>query len=197
MDRPLAGGLAGKLQMGRVNNPLAHSAREILVSRMHSIPSSRIETDAPPGAWQRWLLALAAAVSVAAVGWAGVQVQQAKSDVEKLKEDLAASQRNERAAAAAAQAVPKADNSSRLATVERALADAEKAQKQAAAHEKELNDVIVFLRSENTAAQETIKRLSAPPAEPAPAVDPAAGATPAPAPAPPPEPEPKKRNRRR
>jgi uncharacterized protein HemX len=145
---------------------------------MESALPSRTERDTPPGALQRLLLALVAACVLGALGWAAVQVQEAKSEVKGLKEDLTVALRNERAASAAARAVPVVDNSSKVADMERRLAEAEKAQKGAAAKEKELNDVIVFLRKENTAAQETIQRLSAPPPEPAPVLEPVPPAVP-------------------
>jgi uncharacterized protein HemX len=136
---------------------------------MESAIPSRSERDTPPGALQRLLLAVVAAGVLGALGWAAVQVQEAKSEVRGLKEDLVVSQRNERAASAAARAVPVVDLSSKVTDLERRLTEAGKA---AAAKEKELNDVITFLRKENTVAQETIQRLSAPPPEPAPEITP-------------------------
>ena len=136
---------------------------------MESAIPSRSERDTPPGALQRLLLAVVAACVLGALGWAAVQVQEAKSEVRGLKEDLVVSQRNERAASAVARAVPVVDLTSKVADLERRLTDAGKA---AAAKEKELNDVIAFLRKENTVAQETIQRLTAPPVEPAPEITP-------------------------
>jgi uncharacterized protein HemX len=159
---------------------------------MDSALLSRDERDAPPGGWQRLLLALVAACVLTALGWAAVQVQEARAEVKALKEELAVALRNARTA----------------------TAESENAQKKAAAHEKELNEVIVFLKAENMAAQDAIQRLSARPPEPAaapapapaptpppePAADPAAAPpaepVPTPAPTPPPQPEPKKGRRR-
>jgi hypothetical protein len=158
---------------------------------MESAVSSRVEKDVPPGALQRLLLALVAACVLGALGWAAIQVQESKTEVRGLKEELAAALRNQRAAEAAARAVPVIDYSSKVADLERRVVDAEKAHTQAAAKEKELNDIIAFLKKENAAAQETIQRLSTPPAEPAPEF------TPAPEPEPAPPPPAKKTGRRR
>lgn len=140
---------------------------------------------------QRLLLALAAACVFAALGWAAIQVQQANAETRGLKEDLAVALRNERAAAAAARAVPVIDYSSKVADLERRVVEAEKTHTQAKAKEKELNEIIAFLKKENAAAQETIQRLSAPPPEPAPEF------TPLPEPEPAPTPPAKKTGRRR
>ena len=83
--------------------------------------------------------------------------------------------RMERAAGATARAVPVIDHGARAADLQRRLTEAEsqlnKATEKAAAREKELDELIGFLRQENDAAQQTIERLSNPPPAPAPPVN--------------------------
>src|SRR6187401_1939371 len=105
----------------------------------------------------RLILAASAAGALATLCWAGLQLRAAKSEVRQAQEQLA-----ELSRVKGAPAPPAADGSA--ADLARRLAAAESLQKhtadKAAARVKELEDVIIFLRQENTAAQQTIERLS-------------------------------------
>lgn len=144
---------------------------------------------APPFAFQRLLAAILAAVVLATLCWAAIQVREQQAEARQWRGEAAALQ----LASRARDTRPAADQSSRVAELERRLAAAGEAEKQAAARaqerEKELQDLITFLRQENTAAQQTIERLSAlqpaappdeevKPAEPAAPVEPAVPAGP-------------------
>lgn len=136
-------------------------------------------TNAPMRTSRHPLLVVASVAGVLlTLAWAAIQVRESQLEAQRLREDLVAVRNAWRAAGAAARAVPVEDHGARAADLRRRLAEAEAQQKQAAeksaAREKELDKVIEFLREENTAAQQTIERLSNP--EPAPAPTPGPGA---------------------
>ena len=130
----------------------------------------------PPSGLHRLLLATSGAGVLVTLAWAALQVRQLQLETQSLRQELAVAQRAERAAGAASRAVPVTDHGARATELQRRLTEVEAQQKQAAekaaAREKELDKVIDFLRQENTAAQQTIERLSNPPPAPAPPVVP-------------------------
>src|SRR5687767_3552492 len=99
----------------------------------------------------RLILAASAGGALATLCWAGIQLRAAKSEVRQAQEQLA-----ELTRAKESPAPPPDDSTADLA---RRLAAAESLQKQtadkAAARVSELENVILFLRQENTAAQQT------------------------------------------
>ena len=107
----------------------------------------------------RLILAASAAIALATLCWAGLQLRAARSEVRDLKEQLAELSRTQGAPATAG------DGSA--ADLARRLAAADSLQKhtadKSAARVTELENIIIFLRQENTAAQQTIERLSQPP----------------------------------
>lgn len=107
----------------------------------------------------RLILAASAGGALATLCWAGLQLRAAKSEVRLVQEQLAELTR--------AKGPPAIPPDGGAADLSRRLAAAESLQKQtadkAAARLKELESVIIFLRQENTAAQQTIERLSRPP----------------------------------
>ena len=123
-------------------------------------------------ATHRLIIAGAAGLVLFSLGWAGIQVRERQTESQRLRDQFAAGEISRREGGAASRAHPPAD--ARIAEMERQLAafitDGKLAAEKAAAREKELEGIITFLRQENTAAQQTIERLSAlqPPPEPAP-----------------------------
>lgn len=101
--------------------------------------------------WHRLVLAGAAAVALATLCWAGLQVRDARAEIHRLRQEP--------------KPAPAVD-ASRLTEVERRLAESAAREKQHAADHtarvKELESVIEFLRQENAAAQKTIERLTKP-----------------------------------
>lgn len=146
----------------------------------------------------RLLAAVLAAAVLATLCWAAIQVREQQAAASRWRGEAAALELAGRARSSAPQAALPVDQSSRVAELERRLAAAGEAEKQAAARaqerEKELQDLITFLRQENTAAQQTIERLSAlqPAAPPDEEVKPAEPAEPS-APAGPPKKRPRAR----
>ncbi len=141
-----------------------------------SVLSSSVSDLPPAGGSRRLLLAVAAAGVVGLLGWAAVYAREKQVEAHSLSEELAARIRSERAAGAVTRAVPAVDLSGKVADLEKQVQELEQARTKAAdaavEREKALSDIITFLRQENTAAQETIKRLSTPPPEPEPPVSP-------------------------
>ena len=121
-------------------------------------------TPSPTGI-HRLILATSAAGALATLCWAALQVRSARAEVRRLQEQLAMQPPRTQPAPAPSQSADTTDRDHRLAT-------AETQQKQAsdkfAAQVAELESVIAFLRQENTAAQQTIERLSHARPEPAP-----------------------------
>ena len=128
-------------------------------------PPAAAPTPSPTGI-HRLILAASAAGALATLCWAGLQLRAARSEVRQLQEKLAGM------APAPNPAPPPGDSTADLA---RRLAAAEAQQKQAAdksaARLAELESVIIVLRKENTAAQQTIERLSSLQTETAPEPD--------------------------
>ena len=112
----------------------------------------------------RLILAASAAGALATLCWAALQVRTARAEIRQLEERLAAQ--------AVRQPVPAPLSDADKDDLARRLAAAESLHKQAsdqsAARIAELENVISFLRQENTAAQQTIERLRTPPPEPDP-----------------------------
>lgn len=106
----------------------------------------------------RLILAASAAGALATLCWAGLQVRAAKSEARLLQDQLAELSRSHE--------VLESPPDSSAADLARRLAAADSLQKhtadKAAARVTELENVIIFLRQENTAAQQTIVRLSRP-----------------------------------
>ena len=106
----------------------------------------------------RLILAASAAGALATLCWAGLQLRAAKSEARQLQDQLAVLSRSREA--------PESPPDSSAADLARRLAAADSLHKhlaeKAAARVTELENVIIFLRQENTAAQQTIERLSRP-----------------------------------
>jgi hypothetical protein len=105
---------------------------------------------------QRLVLAVSAAGAVVTLCWAGLQVRAAKDEARHARETLPAT--------TPIPAVAPADLTGRVADLERRLQEMASVRQQAAddaaAQIKQRDEIIVFLRQENEAAQKTIKRLS-------------------------------------
>ena len=133
------------------------------------------ESTALPPAAGRLTLTAAAALALGALSWAAWRVRSERMEAEHLRTELAAARMAERAAGAAARASAVPDRSGDLERrLREAQSEARQTAEKAAARETELNGIITFLRQENTAAQQTIARLSnpEPPPEPGPELAP-------------------------
>lgn len=121
---------------------------------------------------QRLVTAATASMVLVALAWAAMHVRAQQHEVQMLTAELTAARRTERAAGAAGRAVPLGEIAAHLAEMKRRLAEAEEQQKHAAgefaARERELREIVDFLREENTAAQQAIERLSKPEIPPVP-----------------------------
>lgn len=131
---------------------------------MEKPPPPAAATPSPTGI-HRLILATSAAGALATLCWAALQVRTARAEVRRLQEQLAAQ-------ASPAQPGPASVQSAAATVPDHRVSSAETRQKQAAdtfaARITELESVIAFLRQENTAAQQTIERLSRARPEPAP-----------------------------
>ena len=143
-----------------------------MITRFMDTTSSKQNPAAPAaGGAQRLVLVAATSAALLTLAWAAMRVRELQLEVHGLREELAGAHRVERAKGAASRAIPVVDYGARSAEWQRRLAETEAREKHAAeksaAREKELDEVIKFLREENEAAQLTIERLSTPVSPPA------------------------------
>lgn len=120
-------------------------------TRMHSSAPREVSQAPAFSRTHRLVLAAAAAGAVMTLCWAALQVRAAKEELRQV--------RNVTSAASPAPPDRSADLARRLAELE---SRTRRAEAEAATRAAELETVIEFLRQENTAAQQTIERLSSP-----------------------------------
>lgn len=105
----------------------------------------------------RLILATSAAGALATLCWAALQVRAARAEVRQLQVQPAAQSSRTQSAPASLQNADTTDRDRRLAAAE---AQQKQTADSSAARIRELENVIEFLRAENSAAQQTIERLS-------------------------------------
>ena len=109
---------------------------------------------AKSAALHRLVLAVGASAALLTLAWAGLKVRELQGEAHRLRQELDAA----RAAAPSLEHKARADELDRL--LAEVAAGKQTDSSASAAREKELHGIIDFLRKENTAAQQTIERLS-------------------------------------